>query len=511
MLSAMAPIGFFNTLCCVTVSSRLLQSRFMAEPTPGELRLLELAARNQLAQEAGGADSPGRRRIDLLLDAETFFETRGFMVSPAPNPALGGRRIPGDGVVTGSGLVGGRPVFVFAQEPGVFGGSLGEAGAAKIAALIRSAMSAGAPLVGLYDSCGLRLEDGVAALAGAGEVAFEQARAAGVVPQLAAIFGSCAQGAADDAAALLPALADFIFATSTVPGMHPNVAEAEVLSAMRRLLALLPSSRSEGSPHREASPQSTPGELSDAIEQHAGDILAAIACVVDRDSLLELQPQVAANIITAFARMGGRPVGIVANQPSVLGGALDGDACAKAARFVRFLHSFGFPLIVFVDTPGTVPGTDPEALAGLLRAFARMTAPRLTVTVGRSSGQACAIMNPRPPGAGLGRLHLAWPSAEIAAASPEAAIERLHGREFEGAARTAAAIWPQGKPFSEDDRERIVSGLREERLDDYRKHFANPWAAAERGLLDAVIRPSETRRRLLHALDVLHPGDVALD
>ncbi len=484
----------------------------MAEPTPGELRLLELAARMQLAQEAAGPESASRRRIGLLLDPDTFVETGAFTVPPAPNPALGGRRVPGDGVVTGSGLAGGRPVFVFAQEPAVFGGSLGEVHADKIAALVRSAVSAGAPIVGLYDSEGVRLEEGVSALAGASAVSFELARAAGWVPRLAATFRT----ATEDATALLPALADFTFAMDDLAGKHDVAAgdEAELLASMRELLALLPSNRGEAPPCI-AGPnplddvKHSAGQMLDSLLSGATaerfDMLAAVTGMVDDGTLLELQPRFAASIVTAFARLGGRPVAILANQPTVLGGALDGAACAKAERFVRFANSFGYPLLVFVNTAGAAPGTEPEAFAALHQTLAQAVI-RLTVTIGRGSGLAAAVLNPRPLHGGYNLLHLAWPSAELAAASPEGAVDRLHRHEFEATARTAQAIWPQGKPFSEEDRTRILTGLRAERLEDYRARFANPWAAAERGYVDAVIHPSETRRRLLHALDILRPA-----
>ena len=522
-----------------------------AEPTQTQLRLLELAARNQLAEEGGGLERrareakagklSARERIEFLLDEDTFEETGKFVVHRATDFGMAETRVPGDGFITGHGRIHGRVVFVFAQDFTVFGGSLSESNAAKIVAIMDTAMRVGAPVIGLNDSGGARIQEGVVSLAGYTDIFLRNTLASGVVPQISAILGPCAGGAVYS-----PAITDFTLMTEQTSYMfvtgpdviktvtHENVTKArlggaethnsisgvahfmaaddrQTLATVRELLTFLPSNNLDAPPRQPCNdnPHRADNALDTLIPDAATqpyDILEVITKIVDDAYLLQVHEHFAKNIVVGFARMDGRPVGIVANQPAFLAGVLDIDASVKAARFVRFCDAFNIPLIVFEDVPGFMPGVEQEHGgiirhgAKLLYAFAEATVPKLTVITRKAYGGAYCVMNSKHLRADL---NLAWPSAEIAVMGPEGAVNIVYKREFDDALRTAHAVWPQGKAFSEEEKLAILADLRKEKVDEFRDRFANPYVAAERGYVDAVIRPSETRRRLNQALDVL--------
>ncbi len=519
-------------------------------------RLAELAARNALAEEGGGparraresaaGKLSARERINFLLDEGTFEETGKLVTHRATDFGMAETRVPGDGFVTGYGRIHGRTVFVFAQDFTVFGGSLSEANAAKIVALMDTAMRVGCPIVGLNDSGGARIQEGVLSLAGYTDIFLRNTLASGVIPQISAILGPCAGGAVYS-----PAITDFTLMNSQTAYMfvtgpdviktvtHEDVTmqhlggaathneisgvahfmapdDHQVLATVRELLTFLPANNLETPPR---SPNSDPADRVDAaldtlIPEESNqpyDITDVIRRIVDRDEsgqgyLFEVQQHFARNIVIGFARMDGRPVGIVANQPAFLAGVLDIDASVKAARFVRFCDAFNIPLLVFEDVPGFLPGVQQEHGgiirhgAKLLYAFAEATVPKLTVITRKAYGGAYCVMNSKHLRADF---NVAWPTAEIAVMGPEGAVNIVYKRELDSALKTAQAVWPQGKPFTEAEKQSILADLRAEKVDEFRTRFANPYIAAERGFLDAVIRPSETRRRLNAALDML--------
>jgi propionyl-CoA carboxylase beta chain len=525
-------------------------------PTPHQLRLAELAARNALAEEGGGparrareaaqGKLSARERIDFLLDEGTFEETGKLVTHRATDFGMAETRVPGDGFVTGYGRIHNRTVFVFAQDFTVFGGSLSEANAAKIVALMDTAMRVGAPIIGLNDSGGARIQEGVLSLAGYTDIFLRNTLASGVIPQISAILGPCAGGAVYS-----PAITDFtlmnqqtayMFVTgpdvlktvthedvtmhhlggaethNEISGvahfMAPN--DREVLATIRELLTFLPANNLETPPRASTQddPQREDPSLDTLIPEASNqpyDITDVIRRVVDRDAsgqgyLFEVHQHFARNIVVGFARMDGRPVGIVANQPAFLAGVLDIDASVKAARFVRFCDAFNIPLLVFEDVPGFLPGVHQEH-GGLIRhgakllyAFAEATVPKLTVITRKAYGGAYCVMNSKHLRADF---NVAWPTAEIAVMGPEGAVNIVYKREFDSALKTAQAVWPQGKPFTDAEKQAILAELREEKVEEFRTRFANPYIAAERGFLDAVIRPSQTRRRLNAALDML--------
>jgi propionyl-CoA carboxylase beta chain len=536
----------------------------MALPRPPETtRLLELAARHAIAEEGGGPErrehertsgklSP-RERIEALLDEGSFEETDRFVTHIATDFGMASQRVPGDGCVTGYGRIHGRVVCVFAQDFTVFGGTLSEANAAKIARIADTATQIGAPIIGLHDTCGARIQEGVAALAGYGDLFLRNTLASGVVPQIAAILGPCI-----GAAAFLPALADFTIMTRETsslavngPGpvkaatneeltlaelgnaaIHSEISGAahlladddrHALALIRNLLTFLPSSHQSTPPYKPTLDDPTradasletllpePPPTSDQPQPQPYDMLDVIRRIVDRDetgtgSLFQIHPHFARNILTGFARMDGRPVGIVANQPTILGGALDSDACIKAARFVRFCDAFNIPLITFEDTPGFLPGLAQEHHglarhgAQLLYAFAEATVPKLAVVLRRAYGAAYCAMSSKHLRTDL---NLAWPSAEITVTEPGAAISILYRRELESIVRRVQAIMPQGVALTERQKLEVLAEAHTEKVDEFRERFASPYIAAERGYLDAVILPSETRSRLNAALDRL--------
>jgi propionyl-CoA carboxylase beta chain len=477
------------------------------------------AARVEKQHAAGKLTA--RERIDLLLDPNSFVETGRLVKSHGGENGPNDPRIPGDGVVTGHGAIGGRRVFVFAQDFTVFGGSLGAAHAQKIVRIMDHAVRVGAPIIGLNDSGGARIQEGVESLAGYADIFLRNTLASGVVPQLSCVLGPCAGGAVYS-----PAITDFIFMVEGTSHMfitgpdviravtHEAVSKEELggaathaeksgvchftaaddaacLGLVRELFSYLPSNNAEDPP---ALPASDPvdrdaPELDSLVPADSNkpyDMRELIRATVDHGTILEVHEGFAQNVIVGFARIGGRTVGIVANQPSVLAGVLDIDASVKAARFVRFCDCFNVPLVVWVDVPGFLPGVDQEhrgiiaSGAKLLYAFSEATVPKLTVITRKAYGGAYDVMNSKHIRADVS---LAYPTAEIAVMGPEAAVNVIHRAALEAAA--------------DPDRARA------ELVADYRARFANPYKAAELGFVDEVIRPRETRRRLASWLEVL--------
>jgi propionyl-CoA carboxylase beta chain len=462
-----------------------------------------------------------RERIERLLDPGSFVEIGRFVAHHATDFGMAEQRYPGDGVVTGYGSVDGRRIFVFAQDFTVFGGSLGAAHAQKIVRIMEHALRVGAPIIGLNDSGGARIQEGVESLAGYADIFLRNTLASGVVPQLSCVMGPCAGGAVYS-----PAITDFIFMVEkssymfiTGPDViravtHEEVSKEELggasahaaksgvchftapnddasLEQVRELLGYLPSNNAEDPPRRASTdPVDRDVPELDALipseSQRPYDMRRVIEAAVDDRHLFEVQRAFAQNVIVGFARIGGRPVGIVANQPAVLAGVLDIDASIKAARFVRFCDCFNLPLVVWVDVPGFLPGVDQEHRgiivhgAKLLYAFSEATVPKLTVITRKAYGGAYDVMNSKHIRADV---NLAFPSAEIAVMGPDAAVNVVYRAAIEDAA----------------DPERT----RAEFVADYRARFASPYRAAELGFVDEVIRPRDTRRRLAQYLELL--------
>ena len=513
--------------------------------------LAELAARHAIAEEGGGAERrererkagklSARERIDFLLDEGTFEETDKFVTHRATDFGMAEQRVPGDGFITGYGRVHGRVVFVFAQDFTVFGGSLSEANAAKIVKIMDMAMRVGAPIVGLNDSGGARIQEGVVSLAGYTDIFLRNTLASGVVPQISAILGPCAGGAVYS-----PAITDFTLMTEKTSYMfvtgpdviktvtHEDVTkdalggavthneisgvahfmahdDQECLAMVRELLSFLPSNNLDDAPRKatQDDPARADASLDTIIPTESNqpyDMVDVISRVVDDGYFFQVQEHFAKNIVVGFARMAGRPVGIVANQPAFLAGVLDINASVKGARFVRFCDAFNIPLITFEDVPGFMPGIQQEHGgiirhgAKLLYAFAEATVPKLTVITRKAYGGAYCVMSSKHLRTDL---NLAWPTAEIAVMGPEGAVNIVYKRELDVTLRAAEAMWPQGKPFTEEEKLAVLEEARKEKVEEFRERFANPYVAAERGYIDAVIRPSETRRRLNSALDML--------
>jgi len=518
-----------------------------AMPNPFE----ELARRTAQAEAGGGPERrareskagklSARERIDLLLDEGSFAETGKFVASRATEFGMADAHIPGDGFITGHGRIHGRVVFVFAQDFTVFGGSLSEANAAKIVAIMDTALRVGAPVIGLNDSGGARIQEGVVSLAGYTDIFLRNTLASGVIPQISAILGPCAGGAVYS-----PAITDFTLMTEKTSYMfvtgpdviktvtHEDVTmsrlggaathneisgvahfmasdDAQTLATIRELLTFIPSNNLETPPFTASSDDPLRADaaldtLIPAASNQPYDMLDVIAKIVDDGYLFQVHEHFARNIVVGFARLAGRPVGVVANQPAFLAGVLDIDASVKAARFVRFCDAFNIPLVTFEDVPGFLPGVQQEHGgiirhgAKLLYAFAEATVPKLTVITRKAYGGAYCVMSSKHLRTDL---NLAWPTAEIAVMGPEGAVNIVYKREFDQALRTAEAVWPQGKPFTEDEKQAILADLRADKVEEFKTRFANPWIAAERGYVDAVIRPSETRGRLNQALDML--------
>jgi propionyl-CoA carboxylase beta chain len=499
-------------------------------PTNDE-RLARLDAMREESLSGGGAARiekqhamgklTARERLELLLDAGSFVELDRYVVHRATEFGIADQQPLGDGVVTGHGRINGRLVYVFSQDFTVFGGSLSEAYAEKICKVMDLAMQAGVPVVGLNDSGGARIQEGVASLGGYAEIFLRNVLASGVVPQVSVVLGPCAGGAVYS-----PAMTDFtvmVEGTSYMFVTGPNVVrtvtheevdaeflggasthttrsgvahlaapdEASALAAARQLLDYLPANNLERPPGAESSdPADRMDAALDAIvpddPQAPYDMHQVIRGIVDRDSWMEIQPGWAQNIIVGFARLGGHSVGIVGQQPAVLAGALDIDASVKAARFVRTCDAFNVPLVTFVDVPGFLPGVGQEHGgiirhgAKLLYAYCEATVPKLTVITRKAYGGAYDVMSSKHI---RGDLNLAWPSAEIAVMGPAGAVAII----FKDA--IAAAADPDA------ERARLVA--------EYETRFANPYIAAGRGYVDDVIRPSETRPRLIAGLEAL--------
>jgi propionyl-CoA carboxylase beta chain len=513
--------------------------------------LAELAARHAIAEEGGGAERrererkagklSARERVEFLLDEGTFEETDKFVTHRATDFGMAEQRVPGDGFITGYGRVHGRVVFVFAQDFTVFGGSLSEANAAKIVKIMDMAMRVGAPLVGLNDSGGARIQEGVVSLAGYTDIFLRNTLASGVVPQISAILGPCAGGAVYS-----PAITDFTVMTEKTSYMfvtgpdviktvtHEDVTkdalggavthneisgvahfmahdDQECLATVRELLSFLPSNNLDDAPRKAT--QDDPGRADIALDtivptesNQPYDMVDVIGHVVDDGYFFQVHERFARNIVVGFARMAGRTVGVVANQPAFLAGVLDINASVKGARFVRFCDAFNIPLITFEDVPGFMPGIQQEHGgiirhgAKLLYAFAEATVPKLTVITRKAYGGAYCVMSSKHLRTDV---NLAWPTAEIAVMGPEGAVNIVYKRELDATLRQAEAVWPQGKAFTEEEKMAVLAEARKEKVDEFRERFANPYVAAERGYIDAVIRPSETRRRLNAALDML--------
>jgi propionyl-CoA carboxylase beta chain len=493
-------------------------------------RLEELRKRNAEAEAGGGPERrerqhkegklSARERIDLLLDEGSFEELDKFVLHHCTDFGMEEQRPAGDGFVTGYGRIDGRLVYVFAQDFTVFGGSLSEANASKITKIMDLAMRQGAPVIGLNDSGGARIQEGVKSLAGYADIFLRNTLASGVIPQISAIMGPCAGGAVYS-----PAITDFIFMTRDTSYMfvtgpdvirtvtHEEVTKQELGGAMthnatsgvahfvsrddveclamiRELLSYLPSNNLEDPPRRSSSDpwdRAHPA-LNDLVPddpQKPYDIKDAIQAVADDGEFFEVHEHFAKNLVVGFARLEGRPVGIVANQPAFLAGVLDISASVKGARFVRFCDAFNIPLITFEDVPGFLPGTQQEFGgiikhgAKLLFAFAEATVPKITVITRKAYGGAYCVMSSKHIRTDI---NYAWPTAEIAVMGPEGAVNIVYRRELDRAA--------------ESERER----LRQEKIDDFRERFANPYIAAERGYVDAIIEPSETRAKLIAAL-----------
>jgi propionyl-CoA carboxylase beta chain len=494
-------------------------------------RLEELRRRNRDAEAGGGPDRlkrqkaegklPARERIGLLLDPGTFQELDRFVVHRCRDFDMDRQRIAGDGVVSGHGLIDGRPVFLYAQDFTVFGGSLSESNAQKICKVMDLAMRVGAPIIGLNDSGGARIQEGVVSLGGYADIFLRNTLASGVVPQISAIMGPCAGGAVYS-----PAITDFnvmVQGTSymfiTGPDVIRTVTHQEVtkeelggamthatvsgvahfaasddraaLALIRDLLSYLPSNNMEDPPRREPAddPERTDAALDRLVPEDPNrpyDIKDVLRSVLDEGVFLEVHEHYAKNLVVGFGRLDGAPVGLVANQPAVLAGTLDIDASIKGARFVRFCDAFNVPLVIVEDVPGFLPGTDQEYRgiikhgAKLLYAFAEATVPKVTVITRKSYGGAYCVMGSKHIRTDF---NFAWPTAEIAVMGPEGAVNVLYRKEI------AAAKDPEG--------------FRNKKIAEFRDKFANPYVAAERGFVDEVIEPRATRPRLIGALRAL--------
>src|SRR5438309_6416862 len=473
---------------------------------------------DRIAQQHAKGKLTARERIDLVLDDASFVELDAFVAARPSEHISDDEQVLGDGVVTGFGRIDGRLVYIFSQDFTVFGGSLAEAHAAKIVKVMDQALRNGAPIIGLNDSGGARIQEGVVSLGGYADIFLRNVLASGVVPQLSAIMGPCAGGAGYS-----PAITDFVAMVRDTSYMFvtgPNVVktvthedvtfdelggadvhaersgvahfeaddEQSCLALLRRLVGYLPSNNLDGAP---IVPTEDPWDredraLDDIVPEQAAkayDMTDVIRRIVDEGDMLEVHERWARNIVCAFARLDGRTVGVVAQQPMVLAGVLDIDASIKAARFVRFCDAFNIPLVTLVDVPGFLPGTAQEHAgiirngAKLLYAYAEATVPKLTVITRKAYGGAYDVMSSKHL---RGDYNVAWPSAEIAVMGPEGAVNVIYREEIAKA---------------KDPDERRAQLVRE-----YIERFANPYVAAARGYLDDVIEPRETRRRLVAAL-----------
>jgi len=494
-------------------------------------RLEELRRRHARAEEGGGAERTekqhqegklsARERIEFLLDEGTFEELDKLVRHRCHNFGMQHKLIDGDGFVTGHGLIHGRPMFVFAQDFTVFGGSLSEANAQKIVKLMDLALKTGAPLIGLNDSGGARIQEGVVSLAGYADIFLRNTLASGVVPQISAIMGPCAGGAVYS-----PALTDFVFMVDKTSHMfvtgpdviktvtHEDVTKEDLgganthnatsgvaqflaaddedcLRTIRELIRFLPQNNLDGVPRQATDDPEDRAEreLDSLIPPESNkpyDIKDVITRVIDDRYFFEVAEHFARNIVVGFARLAGDTVGIVANQPAHLAGCLDIDSSTKGARFVRFCDAFQIPILTFEDVPGFLPGTAQE-FGGIIRhgakllyAYAEATVPKITVITRKAYGGAYCVMGSKHLRTDI---NFAYPTAEIAVMGPEGAVNILFRRDLQ----------ISGDPEQS----------RQEKIEEYRNRFANPFVAAERGYIDDVIEPHETRPKLIRALRML--------
>ena len=494
--------------------------------------LHELTRRNEEALQGGGpariqrhhdqGKLTARERIELLLDPGSFVELDRFKTHRCTDFDMDKQKTPGDGVVTGYGNVDGRQVFVFSQDFTVFGGSLSGAFSEKVCKVMDLAVKTGCPIVGMNDSGGARIQEGVASLAGYANIFRRNVLSSGVVPQISAVMGPCAGGAVYS-----PAMTDFIFMVEDTSYMfitgpevirtvtHEEVSmqelggasthntksgvahfaspsERESLHTIRELLSFLPNNNMEDSPVRPTNddPNRRDEKLNSLVPDNPNkpyDVKDVITTVVDENYFLEVQKDYARNIVIGFARLGGRTVGIVANQPAFLAGVLDIDASVKGGRFVRFCDCFNIPIVTLIDVPGFLPGTSQEYGgiirhgAKLLYAYCEATVPLVSIITRKAYGGAYVVMSSKEIG---GDINLAYPTAEIAVMGPDGAVNIIHRNAINKAADP------------EVEREKLV--------DEYRRTFANPFKAAEMGYIDEIIMPADTRPHLIRALDMLH-------
>ena len=485
----------------------------------------EFEKKNNLAELGGGLDKiakqhkagrkTARERIAMLLDPNTFVEMDKMVTHRCHDFGMSKNKVLGDGMVTGYGKIDGRLIFVFAQDFTVFGGTMSRANADKVMKVMDTAMKVGAPVIGLNDSGGARIQEGVESLAGYADIFYRNVMASGVIPQISAILGPCAGGAVYS-----PAMTDFIFMVKdtsymfvTGPEVIKTVTHEEVtmdelggamthnsksgvahfaaendehaLMMIRELMSFLPSNNMEDPPTKPCTDDimRMDEKLQTVVPADPNkpyDMKDLITTVIDNHNFFEVAPYYAMNILTGFARMGGKPVGIVANQPAYLAGVLDINSSIKAARFVRFCDCFNIPLITFVDVPGFLPGTNQEFGgiikhgAKLLYAFSEATVPKITLITRKAYGGAYDVMSSKHIGADV---NFVYPTGEIAVMGPEGAVNIIHKGRLEEKERTDA-------------------------VDDYRKTFASPYKAAELGYVDEIIYPKETRLKLIQALEL---------
>jgi methylmalonyl-CoA decarboxylase subunit alpha len=497
-----------------------------------EARIDDLMARRKVAMMGGGADRiakhhekgrfTARERLELLLDEGSFDEIDMLKEHRCTNFGMADQQYPGDGVVTGYGTIDGRLVFVYAFDATVFGGSLSETVAEKVCKVMDLAVKNGAPVIGLNDSGGARIQEGIESLAGYTDIFLRNVMVSGVIPQLSGIFGPCAGGAVYS-----PALTDFtvmvegssyMFLTGPAvvkavthedvdtetlggAGIHTTrsgvahlsaPSEEEAIEQIKRLLSFMPSNNLGSPPRREtADPRDRAipylNELIPDDPNKPYDMKEVIVNTVDDGDFLEIQPGWAPNIIIGFGRYGGMPVGIVANQPMCLAGVLDNDASIKAARFVRFCDCFNIPVVTFVDVPGFMPGTVQEYGgiirngAKLLYAYAEATVPKVTITTRKAYGGAYCVMSSKHL---RGDINFAWPTAEIAVMGARGAVGILYAKEIRAAGEDAGRV-------------------AKEKEAEYAERFANPYEAAKRGYIDSVIRPAQSRLRICKSLRML--------
>lgn len=508
------------------LTSEILQQKFDELERKNQESLLG-GGEKRIEQQHAKGKLTARERVLLLLDEGSFEELGKFVMHRSKDFGLDKEYYLGDGVVTGYGTINGRLVYVFSQDFTVFGGSLSETHAEKIVKIMDLAMKNGAPVIGLNDSGGARIQEGVVSLGGYADIFYRNVMASGVVPQISAIMGPCAGGAVYS-----PAMTDFILMVENTSFMFvtgPNVVktvtnetvtseelggatthstksgvthfacanEVECLNHIKKLISYMPQNCEDDAPRMpyEAGNESRPG-LNDIVPTNSNlpyDMRNVINGVVDDGSFLEVHRDFAENIVVGFARLAGRSIGIVGNQPQSLAGVLDIDSSVKGARFVRFCDSFNIPLLVFEDVPGFLPGTDQEwnAIitngAKLLYAFSEATVPRVTVITRKAYGGAYDVMNSKHIGADM---NYAWPTAEIAVMGAKGAAEIIFKKEISEAADPTAKL--------------------NEKVDEYTKKFANPYRAAHRGYIDEVIYPDQTREKLIRAFAMLENKAVKL-